>query len=701
MCLFPHEAAYAREHLEKTDFNGEKSMGAIQDWLLRFADHPHFLETWGLLFMRGSFGQRRFLLERAIEKGGRDDVLRGLAWARTRKVLGPTNGLVAFLKAHDTPASGLLLAWYALHGNGSDERAQLTALEGFRGPHIEEAIQVLASQSRTSAVRAHAAKLLSQDLSGPPPQDPLSQAVDEIIDGRSDPGGVDYAGRQLIHHAWCEAMDESDSASIDDAERGELIRLAHRLLDDIEAAAETSDLTAWFLYLTRILSSAPWAHRDDRRDVLVRALRQTAHGSVQRDALKQLWRMAAGGRLRLDEAIIEALEGDPAPGKDSRGLLAKLRLPLNADSFRSQVKLGRLGDAPPIGLQRHILAQPPTSTAKAGLVALYEVCTETQRRGLLMGLEPPVDPGFVPIILAIANQGSPQTATAAIAALGRCGPWEINGALHGLRGKSTGLDDAIEQAIAELTARWSESTDAVAGALALVKSDGGELAFATDEALGSPAQTGLVLSLAPDNPFDRMASPPRGVPFVGQLFTWVLANNRWNIVWSWLMAMGVTIALSPNAKFSTGLTAAVIGGLGFLGNHFLSGTWGQLRLWKRGRTTWAEESEPRTTRRGSGRNATTTYYYTYAFVAEDGRTYTLKDSDTEVRPKSQGADIRVLYLPTKTGGAGHRRRAVLGPLVLSPDGTLRPRWRSLIWVLVVLAPWFFLAVDAWNSFFRA
>ena len=68
-----------------------------------------------------------------------------------------------------------------------------------------------------------------------PPQDPLSQAVDEIIDGRSDPGGVDYVGRQLIHHAWCEAVDESDSASIDDAERGELIRLAHRLLDDIEA----------------------------------------------------------------------------------------------------------------------------------------------------------------------------------------------------------------------------------------------------------------------------------------------------------------------------------------------------------------------------------------------------------------------------------------------------------------------------------
>ena len=144
----------------------------------------------------------------------------------------------------------------------------------------------------------------------------------------------------------------------------------------------------------------------------------------------------------------------------------------------------------------------------------------------------------------------------------------------------------------------------------------------------------------------------------------------------------------------------VIGGIGLVANHWLSETWARLRLWRRGRTTWAEETA-RASRRGKGRNATTTYDYTYAFIAEDGRTYTIKDSDTERRPSSTGADIQVLYLPTESGGAGLRQRAVLGPLVLGSDGVLRTRWRSLFSALVVLLPWFLVAQEIWESFLRS
>ncbi len=511
-CLFPHEAESLRRRIRQTNFKSEKTMGYIQDWTLRFAADSSFLETWGQLFKRANYDQRRRLMERAVTSEGADDVLRGLAWIRTRKVLGPTAGYAAFAAAHKVPASGLFLAWYAIHGPGEAQMEVLAALENHQGPHIEEAVQLLARESLVPEVQARAAERLTQGVTGPRPKDPLSLAVSRILNDASDPGGLDFGERQLIGYAWREAFDRPGAAPLQEAQRRRLVALAHGLIDTLEGDSPPADPTTWYEYSTRIFSRGPWAGRTDTRDLFIRAWRQTARESLHSDTLGRLWNAAEEGWLRLDERLADALELDHTRDTTDRWLRAKLRLPRTDVPFRSHVRSGQLGDAPPVGLQRHVLAQRPDNAARSALVTLYEVSNETQRRGLLLALEPPVDPGFVPVIEAIATQGAPQTAAAAVRALGRCGPWAVNGFLHGLRDQQKGLDDIIDEALEALKERHADAGDAGAGALALADTGGGELAIATDEAGDEdgdgPTDTAVTLRLAPDNPFDRMASPP-------------------------------------------------------------------------------------------------------------------------------------------------------------------------------------------------
>jgi len=690
---FPSNKTLLSERIKHTDFNSNTSPGRIQDWLLNFANDDGFLETWGELFIEATYPQRRFLLERAVTEGGADDVLRGLSRVRTLRVMGPGKAYAQFATAHRTPACGLFLAWYMQFGGGDGEMDVLTALSHYRGPHVENVLEFLAQNTTSPAMRDRVHAVQAGDLSGPPLDDPLSVAVSRLLEGAQDPGDIDFHERELLRRAWREATDPEIPASLNAAQQADLLALGDKLLDRLGGPTSPKDPVAWLHYIINTMASKTWAGRADAPRFLIRAWQQSQNPQISKRGLEALWETAENGGLKIDDFVARTLDPSTAIDPNTRWLLARLRLPFSTTAFLSQIKVGRLGKTPPIGLQRHIIAQPATDPSRAALVAVYEACTETQRRGLLMSLEPPIDPGYLPFIKAVTTQGTPQTAAAAVRALGRCGPWSSSSFLHDLRTRARHLEDVIDEAIDKLAERWTPEGDAGIGALALTADSGGELAIASDATPNTPARTDITLRIETDNAFDELTAPPRRVPVTVQLSWWILTSNRWNIVWLWLLALSESLVSDRPGDTRAWVLPGVVGGLGLLVNHWIADTRKRLKLWRHGRTTWAEETK-RSSRRGHGRNASTTYSYTYEFVAEDGRTYRIEETDTERRPPSVGADIQVLYLPTEDGGAGLRMRVVFGPLRIDSQGTLRMRWGWLAWVGIALAPWYFAAHDA-------
>jgi hypothetical protein len=356
-----------------------------------------------------------------------------------------------------------------------------------------------------------------------------------------------------------------------------------------------------------------------------------------------------------------------------------------------------LGEAPPVPVQAHLLSLAPDEVVLKVLGRLYEICDDTQRRGLLRSLEMPVAPGFLAVFEALAVQGSPQTAEAAVRALGRLRLPESLSVLGALRDKAPGLNAIIDVAEVELRGRLAKRDGASPGDLALVPREAGGLALSgtkqrASRRVGEPrkrATAPMRLNLGPLADFDLLPPPPRRVPVHVRLAYWTLADNRWGPFWSLSMALGVMGALRD--RDHAWIIPLTIGVVGLIINHFVSHTGTQLKLLKHGRTARARVKRGWTVseRRSRGQTAHT-YHYESVFVAENGQSYTAQGAYSKPRPELvDEAEEGIIYLPTADGGADARRSIdALRVVRVDGEGRIRLRLGWLLRLLLALAPWF-------------
>ncbi len=699
---FPLNAEALRARFGQATFTGDTAPLDHQSWLLCHGDHPEVPATWAAVFRAASFSQRRAMLAAAGEHpADAARVLRALVWLAPQRVLDPAPAVAALAARVGGRAGALALSWLLCEGPAEGNAACIEALRGAPEPAALQALHLAATEALDPAIRAAAAEALRHPTRALSPADALSDALQGELAQLRDPGGLSFTERQHMARGWAASFEREGAAPLTPAERAALLDLIGRCLADARDADRRPVDAEWISQGLAMLGQPTWGHDPGALTLLMAAVDQAGHPPSRAGALKALAQHAERGDLTLSDAHLTTLKRLPreALSTASQWRRALLRLPRHSKAFAKRAS-EHLGEAPPVGLQAYLLNHPATPNSLAGLGALYEACDEVQRRALLQALAPPIDPGYLPVLQAIALQGSPQVGGAALEALGRVGDRSALAWLHTVQASHPALAPAAEAAILALRAALPVPEGAAAGALAVAAADAGALALSIDgdapRAATAPppaAPDGIRLALTAAEGFTRLPAPPRRVPLSATLAYWTLGPGRSGVWWSLWLALSLTYAgLVPRVGTAWAIGLA-IGGLGWLGMHWLGGTHAELRLLRHGRTAGATDGRHWTTSRRHKDGTDITYHYAHSFVAEDGRTYTLEQRSSSARPELVDDGVEgILYAVDGDGAVGLRRPIdSLRPVQVGPDGRLSTRLSWRVWTALAWAPWPYVA----------
>jgi|GEM_PF-2657407 len=645
-----------------------------------------------------------------------------------------------------------LLLYLVEHGHRHALSPAVAALKVCGSRDAVPALERAAKGAWSPSVRTEARQAIADASPRPPSDSPAAERLRAVVAGQADPTGWIFDERQLLDQCVEQRAKDDAPTTLAPDRVDALMGVLRSHLAALEGAPgrDPTNLVscAWLLRHPPLSDHADAVPRLlDLLELEVRPIRFAARIS--------LLDLAERGALRLSreaqERLLRQLD-DPVWTAQSRVEIAAMGLPAASRRWAEVSP----ADAEPERLQRILCRLPASDETRSALASLYAAVDVTRRRGLLRQVEAGWDAALLPVWSDVGRHGVPATQRAVVDLCRRLGdvaaePFMLevlaNSPDESVRGAAMdalgdfGTIAALDALVAvqgPLAQRGAAAAEAIRarhlaaggpgdGALSLPEApdDGGGLALvaaqlpeelagvelgrpATDEPDEAAAATAWRAADAARSAWDRLAAPPRRVPWSIRLTTALLCGER-GAFWAWAFLIPVVVGplVLPLRQMNGGGLAVV--GLVWLAVAWVLFSWArdgvkrgrrQLRALRDGVATYAkrERVQRHTTRSKSGNTSTTGWTYHFALEGEDGRTYPHEQYVSGSRQKARLEDDErepVLYL-VDADGKPHSvvMCGALSAAEIRDDGRLRVRPWPLAKTLV-LPPTALALAAAW------